>query len=98
MITVFHNKTTDFFTDLNNVLVVDLDFVAEVQTNSLDEAYKLTQNIDEAWVKNWQVRPNLNQAQYRSTSVGDVLQKGTDFYIVQRLGFYRVIKRGGDSL
>jgi hypothetical protein len=45
--------------------------VAEVDTDDEDEAYQLTNHIDESWLENAKVTPLVEKA--RSTSVGDVL-------------------------
>lgn len=88
MIKVYHNTKTDMISDLTDVRVTDLRFVAEVQTDDLEEAYRLTQNIDRPWSQNANVK--AEHRENRSTSIGDVLQKGRDFWIVRMDGFYRV--------
>lgn len=48
-------------------------FVANVEVETLDEAYARSQNISSmSWVKNNKVKSNLSEC--RSTSVGDVIE------------------------
>ena len=50
-----------------------LHMVAKVETNDFNEAYELTNNIHDSWVKNEKVEPCKDAADgCRSTSVGDV--------------------------
>lgn len=64
--------------------------VAEID-GDLNEAYRLTQNIDDAWAhsKNPKVRffsPDGDD-EARSTSVGDVMEMNGVFYVVASVGF-----------
>jgi len=49
--------------------------VALVDSNSLEEIFRLTNNIDRAWTENEGVEPVGNR--HRSTSVGDLVQLGS---------------------
>lgn len=49
-----------------------------VQANSLEEAFKLSQNLEGEWNP---VNP------CRSTSIGDVIQADNGFYMVKGIGF-----------
>lgn len=84
-IKVYHNAATDFWTDLEEVLVKDIEFVGEVDTDELDRAFMLTQNVDTSWTKNKLVK--TDEKECRSTSVGDVFQRGMEFFVVHKLGF-----------
>jgi hypothetical protein len=50
------------------------DHVADVSTDDLDEAFRLTNHIEGEWQKNAGVRSNIRCAR-RSTSEGDVAVK-----------------------
>ena len=64
------------------------DFVAEVDTDSMDVAYEKTNNIEESWVNNDGVYVNeAFKGGARSTSVGDLLICGRDMFIVDHFGF-----------
>lgn len=54
------------------------DYVARVDTDDLDEAYRLTNHISSNWVENKGVVPYDNGNPKRSTSVGDILVRGKD--------------------
>lgn len=93
MITVYHN---DKFLDLSfehniakafkdKMMNVHLRKVADVDTNSLDDAFRLTNHISDSWTKNEEV--NAAVVEPRSTSVGDVMEKDGKQYIVAMSGF-----------
>jgi len=54
----------------------------------LEDAYRLTQNIEDAWTESGdpRVNPALTDEQ-RSTSVGDVMEVDGVFYVVSSFGF-----------
>lgn len=63
--------------------------VAEVDTDSFDTAYRLTNHIESSWTENEGVTAKGEKS--RSTSVGDLM--GTDdgsFHIVSNFGFTKV--------
>lgn len=66
--------------------------VAQVATNSLDEAFRLTNTLESAWWENAEVA-FFGSAQYglkgaRSTSIGDVFEcANKERYVVSRIGF-----------
>lgn len=62
--------------------------VADVDTDSLDIAYCLTNNIEESWTKNKQVISTFSTL--RSTSMGDVLVKDGIAYMVVDTGFKNI--------
>lgn len=71
-IKVYHAKKPNFgFGDEIEFNDVNFEFVAEVETTSKDEAFKLTNNIDQPWHLNKKVIARKQPC--RSTSVGDVL-------------------------
>ena len=92
---VFH-AITPRFVDLDNGNAVDLDsykavaevVVADDSIDSLESAYERTNHIDRNWQENAGVNPLVSQA--RSTSVGDVIQVGDEFYGVSSCGFKKV--------
>ena len=69
------------------------ELVAEIEVHSegmrgLDEAYKLSQNIDQSWVLNKFVevkRPDRER--FRSTHIGDVLVNGSMSYVCAPIGW-----------
>lgn len=89
MITVYHNSkftACSFGGDIAPDSV--LTKVAEVDTDDLDEAYRLTNNIDQSWTLNEgvsSVAPEL-----RSTSVGDVLLSNGEYLMVDTFGFKKL--------
>lgn len=101
MITVYHNsKFLDYtFDQTNSTLKTGVfELVATVDTESLDEAYQLTNNIDNSWITNPGVDPLYAQDK-RSTSVGDLLRDGQgDYYVVESAGFRKLNFEFGSSL
>ena len=70
------------------------ELVAEVEAHSegnraLDEAYKLTQNIEESWTKNAFVE--AKGTRFRSTHIGDVLVIGEIPYVCSPMGWRMVM-------
>ncbi len=64
-----------------------MDKVAEVDTDSLDKAYELTNNINDSWAKNSGVTVFGGKKGYRSTDVGDVMFDGAHAWVVAGCGF-----------
>lgn len=73
-------------------------FVAEIETEveglgALDEAYRLTQNIDIPWVLAG--HPGLRVVGYpkgrRSSHIGDVLVIGEDAYVCVPVGWEKIV-------
>lgn len=60
MITVFHAINSDFWTAADKFDPKKFRNVAQVNTNDLDEAYKLTNNIDKPWLENKEVFPPIS--------------------------------------
>jgi hypothetical protein len=98
MIKVFHNG--DFLKfglksdsmlriAAKKIPVKDLQLVATVDTESLDIAYELTNNIDGSWTENENVRSFIGCVA-RSSSIGDILEKDGKKYIVARVGFIEI--------
>jgi hypothetical protein len=92
MITVYHNMNPfALLGNLNPFGVADLNTlvkVAQVDTEDLDEAFELTNHLGQSWTLNPQVKAEAGQ--YRSTSVGDVLERGGVRYRVESSGFSEV--------
>lgn len=59
--------------------------VAEVETDSLNEAYKDTNNIESPWHLNTNVK--AIRQENRSTSVGDLLKRDNTFFVIDSFGF-----------
>lgn len=97
MITVYHNKEfmkyalDNYTTEQKDRVLKDavITKVAEVNTDRLDEAYRLTNNIDSDWTKNTSVKV-IGSSQQRSTSVGDVLQNSDGYHTVETFGFRKL--------
>lgn len=99
MIRVFHDiKFTQNFLGEDNPKTINLELVAEVDTNDLEKAYELTNNIDIPWVENKGVKAKIltSKISYRSTSTGDLMEKDGKFFVVAECGFREV--EGYDSL
>lgn len=60
-------------------------YVASVETESLDEAFEWTNNIDQPWHLNTNVK--AVRRENRSCSVGDLFKVGSTFYVVESQGF-----------
>jgi len=97
MVTVYHNSDFLNFSFMNeaqvrsaweNIKQRNLTKVAEVTTESLDEAYQLTNNIDRSWVLNRKVRSFKSEA--RSTSIGDLMKFKGNSYVVATTGFIKL--------
>lgn len=74
----------------NNLkLVASIDTKSIDQIAALNEAYELSQNIDGSWTKNKQVK--TNETAIRSVSIGDVFKINDDTFIVDKIGFLKVV-------
>lgn len=87
-IEVYHNS--EFLLFMQNPVLASLkegvfEYVATVETDYLEEAYRETNNIDQAWSLNTNVK--AVKRENRSTSVGDLLKKGRIFYVVESVSF-----------
>jgi len=95
MITVFHNPkfvdlafSRDIVADFQAAqMETSLEKVAEVQTEDLDEAYQDTNHIDRPWHDNESVTLIKKS---RSTSIGDVMERNGERFIVDKIGFKRL--------
>ena len=89
MIIVYHKIKPSFMVELEPNME-DYIEVAIVDTNMLEEAFKLTNNIEEEWTKNQKVFTKcFNQ---RSTSVGDLMLFRNTLYAVDNIGFKTIYK------
>jgi len=98
MITVYHNPD---FIDLTfskniglevNKHLDNLKEIAQVDTDDLNEAFKLTNNIEHDWTENDKVEVIGTQSDhyphgFRSTSVGDCMEHNGQLYVVAPIGF-----------
>lgn len=69
--------------------------IADIECESIDEAYSLSQNIDSFWLENKQVTVypySEYQKAARSTSVGDIVHSNEEdkYYMVENVGFSEV--------
>ena len=62
--------------------------VVNVKTDDLEEAFKLTNHIDNSWLENTNVETIVNKA--RSTSVGDLFVKNNEVFLVSSMGFEKM--------
>ena len=89
MVRVFHDS--DFISNhfgKNNPKVENLTLVAEVSTDNLEDAFRLTNHIDQDWWMNTEVLPCTDPT--RSTSCGDLLEQDGRFYVTASVGFREV--------
>lgn len=95
MIHVYHNphflelaiKEGDVLVFAVKRQLKELEQVATVFTNDLDEAFRLTNHIDKSWHENERVKVIKKS---RSTSVGDVLLYEGVMYVVAPVGFLSI--------
>jgi hypothetical protein len=66
--------------------------VAEVEASSLEDVWRITQNVNLAWTKNPHVVWSKSQ-EVRSTAVGDVLVQNGKAYLVAWKGFIAIVER-----
>lgn len=94
MITVIHNsRFTDFSflegselqAEAAKLTDAELTKAADVDTDDLDVAFRLTNNIDRAWTCNEGVTPTMDSR--RSTSVGDIMTIDGKRFMVASVGF-----------
>lgn len=96
MIRVYHappdlwREAQCIFNDAEMVEFATLNFnnyvlVAEVNTNSLDEAWELTNTIRNYWWNNALVRAIVTET--RSSCKGDILVLNGQFYVTCSIGF-----------
>lgn len=70
--------------------VANVDVKEAVNSDALEVAYMMTQNIDDSWLKNDRVNPSskvLEAGGCKSSSVGDVFEIAGRFYAVAGCGF-----------
>lgn len=72
----------------NHELVAEVEVHSE-GTRALDEAYKLTQNIDQSWTENAFVQSKGKR--FRSTHIGDVLVIREIPYVCSPIGWRMVM-------
>jgi hypothetical protein len=92
MIKVYHNNKFLDFSFASSDQEPDTNeckLIALVDTDSLDKAFELTNHIDGPWEMNTGVC--VVGFKHRSTSVGDVMYDGKEFWMVDTIGF-RMLK------
>jgi len=93
MIEVYHNsKFLAYYTEptIETLKKGIFECVATVETNDLNIAYRDTNNIDQPWHLNTNVK--AVRRENRSTSIGDMLKVGNKFHIVESCGFRELTK------
>lgn len=92
MITVWHNPnfimTGREEPSMEEFIKNDCEPVANVYTDDLEEAYRLTNTIDTVWWENKGV--DTIRGGYRSTSMGDYMDRDGVVYQVAAVGFVKV--------
>jgi hypothetical protein len=86
---IYHVKQPTFFPD-NSLKLEDFDLVAEIDTNDVDKAYALSQNINDLWTTHEGVTP-LKGLKLRSTSVGDIIEIDGMYNRCEMMGWATVI-------
>ena len=88
MIAVYHNRNNLFGIVEDPDACRNIEKVAEVNSNSLSEAFRLTNHIESDWTQN----PGVEAVpgRHRSTSVGDVMIVDGNRFIVTSNGFQQV--------
>lgn len=92
---VYINKNFTEYWFSNIVKKEDLELSATIKTNAedvnnaLEDAFSLGQNVTSSWVENPQVESDKENL--RSVSVGDVLEVNNNKYVVQNIGFKKII-------
>ena len=99
MIKIYHKIKPTFIDEDKTGFPNGYEAVAVVNVNDLDEVYKLTQNLDNVWIENNAVFANLNASTlqesngkkaFRSSSVGDVFELNSKFYVICMEGFEEI--------
>ena len=75
------------FEDAFEIKPTDYEKVAEIDSNSLGDAWNLTQNNDRDWTKNKHVKYLVKAPDCRSTSIGDVFSINGQLEMVMPLGY-----------
>lgn len=85
MTKVYHTNTfLKYFLDQRYPDGTQAHLVATVDTDDVDETFKLTNHIDHAWFTNSMVQPT--KFAQRSTSVGDIVVTGEHKYVYEFCG------------
>lgn len=89
---VYHKIDPDFWTVPKEMAYRDYNLVARVKCETLNDAFRLTNHIDDDWSMNTEV-VWFKEPVSRSTSVGDVILdlKIGQKYCVARTGFDEII-------
>lgn len=91
MTIVFHVKNPTFLPNAN-VRDTELLPVAVFDGNDLEMAYERTNHITSEWTKTGAADMEvLNGEMHRSTSVGDIMINDEGRWLVDRVGFTRVL-------
>jgi hypothetical protein len=70
---VYHSEPPDFLAFRStNEFPLDYHHVADVEAETIEDVFRLTNTIENNWVENKEVKP-IGGKEYRSTSVGDII-------------------------
>lgn len=95
-----YDDTTGRFTSIKGMFGMaptvfpdDYTHVADVQADTLDQVFQLTNHIDLPWWKNDGVTIKIGQAS-RSTSIQDVVKVGNQLFVVAPVGYAQYVLHG----
>jgi hypothetical protein len=95
MIKIYFNSefiNDDYDEEEINIITGELTHVANVDTNELEYAYELSQNMNiEGWLNNDNVDKVCEDSRIRSSSMGDVFEtENGDRYKISLIGFKKI--------
>ncbi len=82
---IYHVNNPKFQSD-ESLTLDDYTLVAEIDTNDVNKAYELSQNINDLWTTHKGVTP-LKGLKLRSTSVGDIVEIDGVFHRCEMIGW-----------
>ena len=92
---IHHNKNSHGFLPWHpTIRKSDLEVVAIIRCDSLEDAYIRTQNIDSNWVYHPDVISVDNIKACRSCMIGDVFFAEGDYHLISDIGFKKLQDEG----
>lgn len=94
----FHPKSTSFGFEHIKAMIRHGEYshVADIECGGLEDAHRLSNNINELWIKNEEVTSISELIRFaggcRSTSVGDIISADGKLYVVSPFGFEELNK------
>jgi hypothetical protein len=68
--------------------------VADVDLDDLEDAFRLTNHIHSVWNENTDAHVEPQPGPQRSTSVGDIIERDGEFFLVAPFGFETITQLG----